>query len=179
MSIFFGSCVFASEGYKDLKFGMSINDVRTKGFCDQWRLTKYNWIYKGKKCYKVAGKKRDFFFFFSKHRYKNFVAKKEMDAYSHSSRLEIIMIDFGMYDNSLFNVLKKSLKKKYKLEYELSDAAMIRNNLAKMIFYDEGRVSLIEDNIDGKMYLQYSDDPSKEYIKFLPNKLNKVDSSEL
>ena len=41
-----------------------------------------------------------------------------MDAYYRSSRLEIIMIDFGMYDNSFFNVLKKSLKKKYKLEYE-------------------------------------------------------------
>ena len=179
MSIFFSSCVFASEGYKDIKFGMSINDVRTKGFCDQWRLTKYNWIYKGKKCYKVAGKKRDFVFIFSKHRYRYLIAKEEMDAYYRSSRLEIIMIDFGMYDNSLFNVLKKSLKKKYKLEFELSDEAIIRNNLAEMIFYDEGRVSLIQDNIDGKMYLQYSDNPSKEYIKFLPNKLNKVDSSEL
>jgi hypothetical protein len=48
-----------------------------------------------------------------------------------------------------------------------------------MIFYDEGGVSLIQDNLDGKMYLQYSDNPPKEYIKFLPNKLNKVDSSEL
>ena len=48
-----------------------------------------------------------------------------------------------------------------------------------MIFYDEGRVSLIQDNIDGKTYIQYTDNPSKEYIKFLPNKLKKIDSSEL
>ena len=57
--------------------------------------------------------------------------------------------------------------------------AIIGNNLAKMIFYDEGRGSLIEDNIDGKMYIQYSDNPAKEYIKFLPNKLKKIDSSQL
>ena len=89
------------------------------------------------------------------------------------------MIDFGMYDNSFFNVLKKSLKKKYKLEYELSNEVIIRNNLAKMFFYDEGRVSLIQDNIDGKMYLQYSDNPSKEYLKFRPNQVKQIDSSDL
>ena len=69
------------------------------------------------------------------------------------------------------------LDKKYKFEYELSFSQTVKNNGNDLMFFDEGRIRLY--NFSQRTYLAYSKDPSDEYLKFQPNTVKKVDSSDL
>ena len=62
----------------------------------------------------------------------------------------------------------------------------MKNDGNAMVFFDKGRIALYQhnfSNLKGQLsqntYIKYTIDPMKEYKRFKPNKLKKVDSSEL
>ena len=57
-------------------------------------------------------------------------------------QLKSIYILLGNMDASFWNVLEKSLKKKYKFDYALTMIQKLKNGGNDMMFFDEGRVSL-------------------------------------
>ena len=90
------------------------------------------------------------------------------------------------FSNCLSNSLKKSLKKKYKFEYELSLSQKMKNDGNVMVFFDKGRIALYQfsfENSNGQLsqntYIKYTKDPMNDYKRFKPNKVKKIESSEL
>ena len=129
--------------------------------------------YVGTECFEVAGKKRNIMLIYD-------------SVYRIEGKLKWIAIDLGDYDPSFWNVLKKSLKRKYNFEYELSLPQKMKNDGNAMVFFDKGRIALYQhnfSNLKGQLsqntYIKYTKDQMKEYKRFKPNKLKKVESSEL
>ena len=66
MTIFLSNCVFAIEGYKDFKFGMSYNQIRASGICEWYETANVNSDeHTADGCYNVVGKKRQTKFYFT------------------------------------------------------------------------------------------------------------------
>ena len=62
MTVFFSTSVFAIEGYKDFKWGMSWDEIKATRACPQFApFSKDDGI--GYDCYKIVGKKRSLNFY--------------------------------------------------------------------------------------------------------------------
>ena len=156
---------------------MSINDIKRGGFCNKMVWTANVWIYIGEGCYKVAGRKRNISFIYTRPNEQN-ASWSDHTVYENKSKLVKLDIHFGDYDPSFWKLLKESLGKKYKFEYELSSLQQAKNDYNKKMFFDEGRIALYQFDKKG-MYIQYSKDPTDDYLKFQPNTVKQIDSSDL
>ena len=111
------------RGYRDLKFGMSPLEVDQLNVC-KFFMRMDDQRYVGTECFEVAGKKRNIMLIYD-------------SVYRIEGKLKWIAIDLGDYDPSFWNVLKKSLKRKYNFEYELSLPQKMKNDGNAMVFFDK------------------------------------------
>ena len=125
----------------------------------------------------MAGRKRNISFIYTRPNEQN-ASWSDHTVYENKSKLVKLDIHFGDYDPSFWKLLKESLGKKYKFEYELSSLQQAKNDYNKKMFFDEGKISLYQFDKKG-MYIQYSKDSTDDYLKFQPNTVKKIDSSDL
>ena len=92
-------------------------------------------------------------------------------------KLNLVIIDFGEGDPSFWGVLKKSLEKKYKLEFKLALQQIMINDGNDIVFYEGGRIAL--QKWGTAIGIKYTEKPMEEYLKFKPNTIKEVESSDL
>jgi hypothetical protein len=169
MTIFLSNCVFAIEGYKDFKFGMTYDQIKATGICEGLDSpNEYAANVPAEGCYKVAGKKRHTRFLFTS---------------TELNDLKSIKISMGESTKEYFNKLVKGIGKKYKESYRLTREQQSSLNDGKMIvFFADGRITLLEDLVrydDGGSYkwidLIYTREVSPFYKKFAPKVVSSDD----
>tara|TARA_Y100000593_G_C4214566_1_gene288561 strand:- start:27 stop:539 length:513 start_codon:yes stop_codon:yes gene_type:complete len=153
MTVFLSTSVFAVDGYKDAKFGMSWEQIKAKGFCEEYgENNPFDIKVFGGSCYKVAGKKRLMGFYFP-------TGKKKS--------LNMIHIVMGDSTTEYFNKLVKGIGKKYKETYRLTrEQIFTLNEGNKIVFFGDNKITLRE--VDKGLHLFYTKDVSPLYKQFAP-----------
>ena len=158
MTIFLSNCVFAIEGYKDIKFGMTYDQIKATGICGYFAYAYDNEL-EGSNCYKIAGKKRHMKFYFT--------SIKKND-------LNMIHIQMGVGTKAFFNKLVKGIGKKYKETYRLTRSQQFSENYGEMIvFFADSRITLRE--VKNQIHLFYTREVSPLYTKFVPKDVSSDD----
>ena len=148
------------EGYKDIKFGMTYNQIKAAGICGNFAdVGKYDPSAFASDCYKVAGKKRNMMFYFTRTGQKD---------------LKMIHIALGDSTTEFFNKLVKGIGKKYKETYRLTREQQFTLNKGDMIvFFADNRITLRE--ISNEVHLFYTREVSPLYTKFAPKDVSTDD----
>lgn len=144
-------------GFKDIKMGMTPNDIVTLNVCKNLDDSKIRENKLSGICYKVAGRDRKFIMFFE------------------NNKLIRIRIVMGKFTQEFYNELLGKISKKYPIKYELTekDRELFNRRQKDVVGYllDEGRVYLqiaYTDIFDQFIHLDYmNEELAKKYLNDL------------
>lgn len=150
------------SGYKDIKFGMTIDDIKDLGVCSYWTESLCT-PSKSATCYEIGGERRHFIFDVPKY------------GKGGNNGIHQIQIDLGTYTFESFNKLSNTIGKKYKkvFSHVLDDGhALVCFNDNKIAL----RSSLTRSKhptkegciLEKKMFVIYNDGPNKTCKMFAP-----------
>ncbi len=116
------------EGYKDFKFGMTREQIKATGVCENFDNLG------GQSCYKIAGKKRDIYF-----------------TYDYGG-LSVIRVYLGKYRSAFYKKLVSGIGKKYKEKYRLTMEQALGNNGNNITYFENARITLVQEDVGGGAY---------------------------
>ena len=170
ITMFISNSIFAIDGYKDFKFGMTNDQIKATGMCESFNKNYFD-IYEvsllGKNCYKIAGEKRGFTFIFTDK--------------DHVDLNRIVIGYLGVITKTYFNKLAKGIGKKYKETYRLTREQQFKLNDGHMkVFFAGNRIQLYEMKLSKDsevpiIRLEYTREVSPSYEFYAPKKVSTDD----
>lgn len=116
------------EGYKDIKFGMSFDEIRGTGACAAFGNAGGPVIYEmGENCYEIAGNKTSIYFYFDE------------------GGLSVINIHIGKYRSALYKKLVGAIGKKYKEKYRLTKEQVRDNGGNRITYFENAKITLTQE----------------------------------
>ncbi|MDC0229580.1 hypothetical protein OAK48_01265 [Deltaproteobacteria bacterium] len=142
-------------GYKDIRFGMTIDHIKRMGICHFWKQSKRYTNHA--QCYEIGGEPRTFTF--------------------KGIKIFEIQIDLGKYTRRDFDKLSTAIGKKYKQVFRIDlEDAVRNNNMDDLECFHDNKIALRqaigwdEGEEISKIFLVYTKKPYKFCKQFAPLK---------